>query len=194
MYIRAFTYEYRVYTSIQKNFNRGRADAYGETTQCTYGLSDWFEVGQNQLKARQSRKNQVYLGLFVPKSVTMSAWPIAGLLVCVLYLISVCNCFWHESGQVYLILAKTLFYLFIYSFFLFITFTFQPIRRRFYPRRSSGQAVVTGVVPSPPRYVPLFFVAHRVQHSHCSSIFIECSQLTLSRFPLINFLCKKKSL
>ena len=28
---------------------------------------------------------------------------------------------------------------------------------KFYPRRSSsGQAVVTGVVPSPPRYVPLF--------------------------------------
>ena len=29
-------------------------------------------------------------------------------------------------------------------------------RRRFYPLRSSGQAVVTGVVPSPPRYVPSF--------------------------------------
>ena len=27
-------------------------------------------------------------------------------------------------------------------------------RRRFYPQRSSGQAVVTGIVPSPPRYVP----------------------------------------
>ena len=26
--------------------------------------------------------------------------------------------------------------------------------RRFYPQRSSGQAVVTGVLPSPPRYVP----------------------------------------
>ena len=45
-------------------------------------------------------------------------------------------------------------------------------RRRFYPQRSSGQAVVTGVVSSPPRYVPSIF-AHRVQHSHCSSIFIE---------------------
>ena len=30
------------------------------------------------------------------------------------------------------------------------------IRRRFSPPRSSGQAVVTGVVPSPPRYVPSF--------------------------------------
>ena len=37
------------------------------------------------------------------------------------------------------------------------------------------QAVVAGVYPSPPRYVPLFFVTHRVQHSHCSSIFIERS-------------------
>ena len=47
-------------------------------------------------------------------------------------------------------------------------------RRRLYPRRSSGQAVVTGVVPSPPRYVPSSFIAHRVHNSHCSSIFIEC--------------------
>ena len=47
-------------------------------------------------------------------------------------------------------------------------------RRRFYPRRPHGQAVVTGVVPSPPRYVPSIFIAHRVQHSQCSSIFIEC--------------------
>ena len=29
-------------------------------------------------------------------------------------------------------------------------------RSRFYPQRCSGQAVVTGVVPSPPRYVPSF--------------------------------------
>ena len=71
-------YDVRVqsfYTFIQKNFNPGRADAYGEKKQCTYGLSDWFKVGQNQLKARQIRKKQVYLDLFEPKSVTMSAWP-----------------------------------------------------------------------------------------------------------------------
>ena len=55
-----------------------------------------------------------------------------------------------------------------------ITFTLQLKSRSFYPQRSSGQAVVTGVVPSPPRYVPSIFIAHRVQHSHCSSIFIEC--------------------
>ena len=29
-------------------------------------------------------------------------------------------------------------------------------RTRFYPQRSSGQAVVTGAIPSPPRYVPSF--------------------------------------
>ena len=36
---------------------------------------------------------------------------------------------------------------------------------------ASGQAVVTGVVPSSPRFFPSIFIAHRVQHSHCSSIF-----------------------
>ena len=36
---------------------------------------------------------------------------------------------------------------------------------------ASGQAVVTCVVPSPPRFLPSIFVAHRVQQSHCSSIF-----------------------
>ena len=36
---------------------------------------------------------------------------------------------------------------------------------------ASGQAVVTGVVPSPPRFLPSIRIAHRVQQSHCSSIF-----------------------
>ena len=31
--------------------------------------------------------------------------------------------------------------------------------------------MVTGVVPSSPRFLPQFFIAHRVQQSHCSSIF-----------------------
>ena len=66
-------------------------------------------------------------------------------------------------------------------------------RRRFYHQRSetSGQAVVKGVVPSSLRYAPSIFIPHRVQHSHCSSIFIERSLLTLSRFPLINFYARK---
>ena len=37
--------------------------------------------------------------------------------------------------------------------------------RRFYPRRPSGQAVVTGVISSSPRYVPSIFIARRVQLS-----------------------------
>ena len=36
---------------------------------------------------------------------------------------------------------------------------------------ASGQAVVTGVFPSSPRFLPSIFIAHRVQQSHCSSIF-----------------------
>ena len=36
---------------------------------------------------------------------------------------------------------------------------------------ASGQAVVTGVVPSPPRFLPSIFIVHRVQQSHRSSIF-----------------------
>ena len=38
----------------------------------------------------------------------------------------------------------------------------------------SGLAVVIDVSP-PPRCVPSFLVELRVQHSHCSSIFLECS-------------------
>ena len=42
------------------------------------------------------------------------------------------------------------------------------------------------------------FIAHRVQHSHCSSIFIECLLLLTHALALsaiiITFLCKRKSL
>ena len=31
--------------------------------------------------------------------------------------------------------------------------------------------MVTGVVPSPPRFLPSIFIAHRARQSHCSSIF-----------------------
>ena len=64
-------------------------------------------------------------------------------------------------------------------------------RRGLYPQRSSGQAVIAGVTPFPPRPVRAFLVPRRVQHSRCSSIFIECCQLTLSRFPLIDFYARK---
>ena len=36
---------------------------------------------------------------------------------------------------------------------------------------ASGQPVVTGVVPSSPRFLPSIFFVHRVRQSHCSSIF-----------------------
>ena len=94
MLIRTFTYNARVQSlhvnSEQFQPREGRR-VRRETTECTHGLSDCFKVGQKQLKARQSRKKQVYLGLLEPKSVIMSAWPIAGLLGCGLYLFLACN-------------------------------------------------------------------------------------------------------
>ena len=38
--------------------------------------------------------------------------------------------------------------------------------------------MVTGVDPSPPRFLPSIFIAHRVQQSHCSSIFHRVLLLT----------------
>ena len=37
----------------------------------------------------------------------------------------------------------------------------------------------------PPGIRAFIFISHRVQSSHYSSIFVECCQLTLWRFPLI---------
>ena len=63
------------------------------------------------------------------------------------------------------------------------------------PSAVFGQAVVTGVVPFPPRYMPSTFIAHRVQHSHCSSIFIECCLLTedIRRNVIIGTYCRSPS-
>ena len=58
---------------------------------------------------------------------------------------------------------------------------------------ASGQAVVTGVVPSPPWFLPSIFIAHRVQQSHCSSIF---HRVLLTHAPALSasqFVHKKKS-
>ena len=58
---------------------------------------------------------------------------------------------------------------------------------------ASGQAVVTGVIPSPPRFLPSIFIAHRVQQSHCSSIvnrMLLTHALALSASQLVH---KKKS-
>ena len=50
-----------------------------------------------------------------------------------------------------------------------------PVKSRFFSTHSyflpSGQDVVTGVVPSPPWFLPSNFIAHGIQQSHCSSIF-----------------------
>ena len=54
-----------------------------------------------------------------------------------------------------------IFYSVFFFFFCFFAHFYFP---------ASGQAVVTGVIHSPPRFLPSIFIAHRVQQSHCSSI------------------------
>ena len=72
-------------------------------------------------------------------------------------------------------------------FFLFLFFSTLSLSS------FSGQAVVTGVIPSPPRFLPSIFVAHRVQQSHCSSIvhrMLLTHALALSASQIVH---KKKS-
>ena len=58
---------------------------------------------------------------------------------------------------------------------------------------ASGQAVVTGVVRSFPRFLPSIVIARRVQQSHCSSIFHRVLLTrTLSRFPQVNLCARKR--
>ena len=58
---------------------------------------------------------------------------------------------------------------------------------------ASGQAVVTGVIPSPPRFLPSIFIAHRVQQSHCSSIFHRTLLTHALALSASQFVHKKKS-
>ena len=58
---------------------------------------------------------------------------------------------------------------------------------------ASGQAVVTGVVSSPPRFLPSIFIAHRVQQSHCSSIFHRVLPTHALALSASQFVRKKKS-
>ena len=60
------------------------------------------------------------------------------------------------------------------SLFFIITFIKTFMSRRFYPQRPSGQAAVTGVVPSPIRYLPFIFIVHR---------FVGFNNLPARRFP-----------
>ena len=71
----------------------------------------------------------------------------------------------------------------VFFFFFFSHFYFP----------ASEQDVVTRVVPSPPRFLPSIFIAHRVQQSHCSSTFhrvLLTHALALSASQIVR---KKKS-
>ena len=72
---------------------------------------------------------------------------------------------------------------FFFFFFFFAHFHFP----------ASGQAVVTGVIPSPPRFLPTIFIAHRVQQSHCSSIFHWVLLTHALALSASQFVHKKKS-
>ena len=58
---------------------------------------------------------------------------------------------------------------------------------------ASGQAVVTGVLPSFPQFLPSIFIAHRVQHSYCSSIFHRVLLTHPLALPANQLVRKKKS-
>ena len=84
----------------------------------------------------------------------------------------------------------------VFALFLLISFTFQlsttwvifTLRGLLLDKPWAQVAPVL-----PPPVCAFTFVKHRAQHSHCSSIFIEYSKLTLSRFPPINQVLSKKS-
>ena len=52
--------------------------------------------------------------------------------------------------------------------------------------------MVTGVAPSPPRFLLSFFIAHRVQQSHCSSIFHRVLLTHALALSASQFVHKKK--
>ena len=68
-------------------------------------------------------------------------------------------------------------------FFFFFTHIYFP---------ASGQAVVTDVVPSPPRFLPSLFIAHTIQQSHCSSIFHRVLLTHALALSASQFVHKKK--
>ena len=81
-----------------------------------YGSMIGKKIDKNQLKVKQSRQTRVYLGCIQPKSGTMRFGPMAGLVGCVLYLISEYTCFWPQTDRytffwtlTYLILQRGIF-------------------------------------------------------------------------------------
>ena len=81
---------------------------------------------------------------------------------------------------------------FFFFFFFFAHFYF-PASGQAVVFPASGQAVVTGVIPSPLRFLPSIFIAHRVQQSHCSSIFHRTSLTHALALFASQFVHKKKS-
>ena len=74
--------------------------------------------------------------------------------------------------------------LLIFYFLIFFSHFYFP---------ASGQAVVAGVVPSSPWFLPSIFIAHSVQQSHCSSIFHRVLLTHALALSASQFLHKKKS-
>ena len=74
--------------------------------------------------------------------------------------------------------------IFFFFFFFSHTSTFQLLDKPWSQ---------VGVVPSPPRFSPSFFIAHRVQQSHCSSIFHRVLLTHALAFYASQFVRKKKS-
>ena len=95
-----------------------------------------------------------------------------------------CSCM-HSGGLEPTKLSYTRLYLYI---FIYICFFFSHLH---FP--ASGQAVVTGVVPSSPRFLPSIFSAHRVQQSHCTSIFHRVLLTHALALSASQFVHKKKS-
>ena len=75
---------------------------------------------------------------------------------------------------------------YVFSLFLFYFFA-----HFYFP--ASGQAVVTGVVHPPPRFLPSIFIAQRVQQSHCSSIFHRVLLTHALALSASQFVHKKES-
>ena len=69
-------------------------------------VADRLKIRQKQLKARQSRQNQVYLAVSCQKQVRCDAGQSQGTWRRDLYLVLECTCFWHKGDQVYLFFGK----------------------------------------------------------------------------------------
>ena len=72
-----------------------------------------------------------------------------------------------------------------FFFFFSHTVTFQLLDNKRWSQ--------VGVVPSPPQFLPSIFIAHRVQQSHCSSIFHRVLLTYALALSASQFVHKKKS-